>query len=71
MQYYSVGDNDSMAWMDSYAENMLKDKKFIEESYYELKLKKVFNEIYKTVPATSKDITLDAFKEMVDNHHHH
>ena len=70
MQGYSLGDSPNHDWINSYAEGMLKDKKFMEESYYEIRAKKVFDELDKKIPTTEKDIELEAFREMLHHHHH-
>ena len=70
MQGYSLGDSPNHDWINSYAEGMLKDKKFMEESYYEIRSKKVFDELDKKIPTTVKDIEFEAFRDMLHHHHH-
>ena len=70
MQGYSLGESANNEWIDSYATNMLKDKKFMEESYYEIRSKKVFDELDKKITTTEKDIEFEAFRDMMHNHHH-
>ena len=56
--------------LDKFAEDSLNDKKFMEESYYEIRSKKVFDELDKKIPTTEKDIELEAFREMLHHHNH-
>ena len=70
MQQYSLGESANNEWIDSYAENMLKDKKFMEKSYYEIRMNKVFNVIDSSVKAKEEAIEFEAFKEKLHHHHH-
>ena len=70
MQQYSLGESANSEWIDSYAENMLKDKKFMEKSYYEIRMNKVFNVIDSSVKAKEEAIEFEAFKEKLHHHHH-
>lgn len=70
MQQYSLGENANSEWIDSYAESMLKDKKFMEKSYYEIRMNKVFDAVDLTVKTTEKAIEFEAFKALLHDHHH-
>jgi len=70
MQQYSLGEGANSEWIDSYAESMLKDKKFMEKSYYEIRMNKVFDAIDGIVKTKEEPIELEAFKEKLHHHHH-
>ena len=70
MQNYSLGESVNHEWINEYATGMLKDKKFMEESYYEIRSRKVFDELDKKITTTEKDIEFEAFRDMLHHHHH-
>ena len=70
MQSYNLGDSPENGWIDSYAENMLKDKKFIEKSYYEIRTAKIFDALDKEVKTTEQEIDFESFKSKLHHHHH-
>jgi len=70
MQNYNLTDNGENSWVDSYAENMLKDKKFVEKSYYEIRVAKVYNALDKVVKTTEEAIDFETFKTKLHHHHH-
>ena len=55
-------------WLDSYAESMLKDKKFIENTYYQLQTSKLFNILEEQVNVIEDTVTPDELTAM--QHHH-
>ncbi len=70
MQSNGMGAGMSQEWLNQYAEDALKDKKFIEESYHEIRSKKVLDELDKTITAAEKEIDFETFKGMLHHHHH-
>jgi trigger factor len=57
-------------WLDSYAESMLKDKKFIENTYYQLQTTKLFNILEQQVNVIEDVVTPDELTAMQHNHSH-
>jgi trigger factor len=61
---------DDAPWLDSYADSMLKDKKFIENTYYQLQTTKLFNILEQQVNVIEDVVTPDELTAMQHNHHH-
>lgn len=57
-------------WMNDYIERMMKDKKFVEDSYHRIQTEKVFTWAETQVKATEKAIDAEAFTKMQKEHHH-
>ena len=68
MGYMGIQTLDDAPWLDSYADNMLKDKKFIENTYYQIQTTKLFSAIEDKVSVTEQLITPD---ELDAKQHHH
>ncbi len=62
----SFGD---LSWMDDYAERMMKDKKFVEQTYSQVQMGKLFQALESQVGATEEPVSAEAFAEKL--HHHH
>ncbi|MFT3936726.1 MAG: trigger factor [Chitinophagaceae bacterium] len=58
-------------WVNDYIDRMMKDKKFVEDSYHRIQTDKVFGWAETQVKPTEKDITAEAFTKMQEEHHHH
>ncbi len=61
----SFGD---LSWIDDYAERMMKDKKFVEQTYAQVQTGKLFQALETQVHATEEPISVEAFAEKL--HHH-
>jgi trigger factor len=57
-------------WMDEYVNRMMKDKKFVEETYIRVQTGKLFAFMETQVTPTEESISAEAFAEKVHNHHH-
>jgi trigger factor len=57
-------------WMNDYVERMMKDKKFVEDSYHRIQTEKAFAVAETQVNAIEKAIDADAFTKMQQEHHH-
>ena len=58
-------------WVNDYIDRMMKDKKFVEDSYHRIQTDKIFNWAETQVNPTEKEITAEAFTKMQEAHHHH
>ena len=58
-------------WVNDYVDRMMKDKKFVEDSYHRLQTDKVFAWAETQVQPTEKEITAEEFTKMQEAHHHH
>ncbi len=61
---------DEASWMDEYADRMLNDKKFVEETYLELKTAKLFSLLENMVHETEERISVEDFATKLHHHHH-
>lgn len=67
-QLGALGDNQQ--WVDDYANRMMQDKKFVEDSYHRISADKLFSSLETQVIATDEAISLEAFTEKLHHHHH-
>lgn len=72
MSYMGVTTLDeSNAWLDSYVDRMMQDKKYIDENYHRLLTEKLFTWAESQVQYKDVPMTAEAFQESVKAHHHH
>lgn len=57
-------------WVTDYIEKMMKDRKYIEESYTRLQSQKIFDWAEKQVNPVAQDISVEDFSKMVSEHQH-
>jgi trigger factor len=67
MQGQSFGD---MPWLDEYANRMMNDKKFVDETYMRLQTEKLFDVLESKTQKTEEPITLEEFQHKQQHHHH-
>lgn len=68
---YMGGQNlDDAPWLDSYADSMLKDKKFLENTYYQLQTTKLFNVLEEQVNVIEDVVTPEELTAMQHHHSH-
>jgi len=60
-----------MPWLDEYADRMMKDKKFVEETYNRIQTEKLFNFLEEKTSKTEEPVSLKEFEKKVHHHHHH
>jgi trigger factor len=65
-QLGALGDNQQ--WVDDYANRMMQDRKFVEDSYHRISTDKMFNLLEGQVTATEEAISADDFAKKL--HHH-
>lgn len=70
MGYMGSQNLEEAPWLDSYADSMLKDKKFIENTYYQLQTTKLFNVLEQQVNVTEDLVTPEELAGM-EHHHSH
>jgi trigger factor len=58
-------------WVTDYVEKMMKDRKFVEDSYNRIQTQKIFEWAETKVNPTDKDISAEEFTKMVEAHQHH
>ena len=62
--------SEDASWMDEYAERMLKDKKFVEDAYAQIRVGKLFQQLEHQVQAKEESISEKDFSEKLHHHHH-
>ncbi len=65
--------SDDQPWVTDYIEKMMKDKKYVEDSYNRIQTQKIFEWTETQVRPTDKEIGAEEFTKMVEAHqqHHH
>jgi trigger factor len=62
--------SDDQPWVADYVEKMMKDRKFVEDSYNRLQTQKIFEWAATQVKPTDKAISAEEFTKMVEEHQH-
>lgn len=70
MGYMGAQNLEDAPWLDSYAESMLKDKKFIENTYFQLQTAKLFNVLEHQVNVIEDLVTTEELTGMQHHHSH-
>ena len=61
---------DSQQWVEDYANRMMQDRKFVEDSYHRISTDKMFSLLEGQVSAKEEAISAEAFAEKLHHHHH-
>ncbi len=67
-QLTALGDNQQ--WVEDYANRMMQDRKFVEDSYHRISTDKMFSLLESQVSAKEEAIGAEAFAEKLHHHHH-
>lgn len=67
-QLGALGDNQQ--WVDDYANRMMQDRKFVEDSYHRISTDKMFTALEGQVKAKEEAISAEDFAEKLHHHHH-
>ncbi len=70
MSYMGGQNFNDLSWIDDYAERMMKDKKFVEQTYAQVQTGKLFQALEGQVQATEEPISAEDFAEKLHHHHH-
>jgi trigger factor len=62
--------SDDQPWVTDYVEKMMKDRKFVEDSYNRIQTQKIFEWAAAQVKPTDKAISAEDFTKMVEEHQH-
>lgn len=63
--------SDDQPWVADYVEKMMKDRKYVEDSYTRIQTQKIFEWAETQVKPTDKAIDAEDFTKMVSEHQHH
>jgi trigger factor len=61
---------DDQPWIEDYINKMMKDQKYVEDSYHRISTEKLFEALESKVQATEEEISAEAFAEKLHHHHH-
>jgi len=61
---------DDQPWVDDYVNRMMKDQKYVEDSYHRISTEKLFEVLESKVKAKEESISAEAFAEKLHHHHH-
>ncbi len=67
-QMNMMGENNQ--WVDDYANKMMQDKKFVEDSYQRISTEKIFSTLESRVTAKEESISAEDFAKKLHHHHH-
>ena len=68
--YMGIQNLDDAPWADEYANRMMQDKKFVENTYFQLQTSKLFQLLEGQVQQQEEPISAEAFAEKLHHHHH-
>jgi trigger factor len=57
-------------WLEEYANRMLQDKKFVEETYMRLQTEKLFNLLQSKASVTEEPVSAEELEHKMHHHHH-
>ncbi|MEP6747946.1 MAG: trigger factor [Bacteroidota bacterium] len=66
-----MGMGEDQPWVNDYVERMMKDKKFVEDSYHRIQTDKIFGWAETQINPTEKEISAEEFTKMQEEHQHH
>lgn len=64
------GMGDDQPWVEDYVNRMMKDQKYVEDSYHRISTEKLFEMLEAKAQATEEPISAEAFAEKLHHHHH-
>jgi trigger factor len=67
-QMNMLGENNQ--WVDDYANRMMQDKKFVEDSYQRISTEKLFVSLESAVASKEEAISAEDFAKKLQHHHH-
>jgi trigger factor len=67
-QLGALGDNQQ--WVDDYANRMMQDRKFVEDSYHRISTDKLFHALESQVSVKEEPISAEDFAKKLHHHHH-
>ncbi len=62
--------DEEQQWVTDYIDRMMKDKKYVEDSYHRIQTQKMFDWAETQVNATEINISKEEFLSMNKEHHH-
>ena len=62
--------DENQSWVEDYANRMMQDKKFVEDSYHRISTEKMFAALETSVKAKEERISAEDFASKLHHHHH-
>jgi trigger factor len=62
---------DDQPWVDNYIDKMMQDRKYVEDAYNRIQSQKIFEWAETQVKPTEKEIAMEDFVKMQEEHQHH
>ncbi|MBN8835677.1 MAG: trigger factor [Sphingobacteriia bacterium] len=62
--------DENQSWVEDYANRMMQDKKFVEDSYHRISTEKMFAALETSVKAKEESISAEDFASKLHHHHH-
>jgi trigger factor len=70
MSYMGVASLDDAPWLEDYSNRMMKDQKFVENTYYQLQTTKLFEQLETEITPVEETISVKDFESKLHHHHH-
>ncbi len=70
MGYMNIASLNDAPWLDSYADSVLNDKKFIENTYFQIQTTKLFNVLEEQVNVNEETVSTEQLNAMQHHHSH-
>lgn len=68
--YMGVQDINDAPWLEEYSNRMMQDKKYVENTYFQLQTTKLFNLLETQIKTTEASISAEEFASKLHHHHH-
>jgi trigger factor len=68
--YMGMASAEGQPWVNDYVEKMMKDRKYIEDAYNRIQTQKIFEWAESQINATEKEIAMEEFVKMQEEHQH-
>jgi trigger factor len=70
LSYMGMQNIDDAPWLEEYSNRMMSDKKFVENTYFQLQTTKLFNLLETQIQTKEESISAEDFAAKLHNHHH-
>jgi trigger factor len=68
--YMGMASAEDQPWVNDYVEKMMKDRKYLEDAYNRIQTQKIFEWAESQINATEKEIAMEEFVKMNEEHQH-
>jgi trigger factor len=64
------GGGEDQPWINDYIDKMMKDRKYMEDAFQRIQTQKIFEWAESQIKATEKEIKMEEFLKMQEEHQH-